>query len=74
MVRCRRSILPVVVGELGSGEDVLDPVVVADPIEQHLGGLVRRFGGEDASIIGEDRFGDPVAGEAFEQGDRIPMK
>ena len=44
-----------------------DPVVEADAVEQHVGGLVGEPAGEDLAVIGQDLFRDAVDGESLEQ-------
>ena len=60
-VRWNRSILPVVVGDRGCGEQVLDPVLPADPVEEHLDRRVVEPAGEHLAVVGQDLLGDPVA-------------
>lgn len=45
---------------IGGGEEMTDPVVEADAIEQHVGGLVGEPAGEDLAVIGQDLFRDAV--------------
>ena len=53
-------------GRIGSGEEVSDPVVEADTVEQHIGGLVGAAG-EDLAVVSEDLLGDPVGVERFQE-------
>ena len=39
---------------------MIDPVLAADPIEQHLGVLQAEPAGEDLAVVGEDLLGNPV--------------
>jgi hypothetical protein len=44
---------------VGGGEEVADPVVQADPVEQHIGRLSTELAGEDLAVVREDRSGTP---------------
>src|SRR6266511_4544784 len=56
-------------GRADPGEDVGDPVLPADPVEQGLP-LVRAVpGGEHLAVIGEDLLGEPVAAKGL--GERV---
>ena len=57
----KRSTLPVVVGELRSGEQVFYAVLPADPVEEHLAFARPEAGGEHLAVVGEDLVGDPMA-------------
>jgi hypothetical protein len=48
-------------------EDVADPVVMTDPVEEHHRGLGRTLAGEDLAVVGEDLLGDPVAAQGLDQ-------
>jgi len=44
----------------GGGEQVVDAVLAADPVEQHLGVLGAKPPGEDLAVIGQHLLGDAV--------------
>jgi hypothetical protein len=48
-------------GMSGSGQQMLDAVLAADPVEQHLGVLEPEPAGEHLAVIGEDLLGNPMA-------------
>ena len=52
-MRWNRSIFPVVVGA-GRGEQVIDAVLPAEPVEEHLAAPALKRPGEDLAVIGQD--------------------
>ncbi len=52
---------------IGGGEDVSDPVVEADAVEQHVGGLASQPAGEDLAVVGQDLLRYAVAIESLEE-------
>src|SRR5207302_4264394 len=48
-------------GAPGRSKQVIDAVLAADPIEQHLDVLVCEPPGEDLAVVGEDHLRDAVA-------------
>jgi hypothetical protein len=47
-------------GAAGGREQVIDPVLAADPVEQHLGLARPEPAREDLAVVGQDLLGDPV--------------
>ena len=58
-VRWNRSIFPVVVGRARRGEQMLDAVLPADPVEEHLHRRVVEPAGEDLAVVGQDLLRAP---------------
>ncbi len=52
---------------IGRGQEVADPVVETDAVEEHVGGLATETPGEDLAVVGQDLLGDPVGVESFEE-------
>ena len=50
-------------GAGGLGEDVGDPVLAADLVEEHLGVVAPEAPGEDLAVVGQDLLGHPPARE-----------
>ena len=44
-----------------------DPVVVADPVEQHDCWLLSVFSGENLAVVSEDRLGNPMSIKRLQQ-------
>ena len=71
-VRWNRSIFPVVVGRPRCGQQVLDAVLPADPVEQHLGVLRAEPAGEHLAVVGQDLLRHPVAAHRARRSGRTP--
>src|SRR5215472_4047260 len=41
-------------GRVGRGQDVVDSVLSADPVEEHLHGWLEQAPGEDLAVVGQD--------------------
>jgi hypothetical protein len=67
--RWNRSILPVVVGEYGGGQPMLDAVLPADPVEEHLHILDPEPASEHLAVIGEHFMRHPMS--AHRRGERL---
>ena len=56
-------------GAAGSREQVIDAVLAADPVEQHLGVFGPEPTREDLAVVGEDLLGDAVTAH---RGGEVP--
>ena len=67
IARWNRSILPVVVGRTGLGQQMLDAVLTADPVEQRFHRRLVEPAGEHLSVIGQDLLRAAVGAQRCRQ-------